>query len=175
MELMQGAEHRALICSLVKAMRSEDSWAGETQIQKCVYFLQNLMAVPTGYEFILYKHGPYSFDLQRELAVMRARLQLDIEPRYNYGPSFTLGPRGELDIERVASHNSAIEFVAKKLSTKNVRSLERLSTVFFVQTENSDLDDNQVARRVNKLKPHIPIPTALEAVEEVNELRDMAS
>ena len=156
-------------------MRAQDSWAGETQIQKCVYFLQYLLNVPVGYDFMLYKHGPYSFDLQRELAIMRARLLLDVEPRYPYGPSFTLGLRGELDLDRVAQHDDAIEFVAEELSTKDVRSLERLSTAFLVQVDNPRTGIDQVARRINKLKPHINTPEARAAVVEVNELREKAS
>ena len=126
MEPMTQKERRALVCRLVKAMRDAGSWTGETHIQKCLYFLQNLMKVPAGYDFILYKHGPYSFDLQREMAVMGARFQLDVEPRYPYGPSVILGPRGELDLGLVSQYAAAVEFVARELSTEVVRSLERL-------------------------------------------------
>lgn len=172
---MQEAERRALICSLVKAMREEDSWVGETHIQKCVYFLQEMLNVPADYEYILYKHGPYCFDLQRELAVMRARLQLDVEPRYPYGPSLSLGPRGKLNLGRVARHKDAVNFVARKFSTKDVRWLERLSTAFFVQTENPSLKNNEVISQIRKLKPHIDTAKAREAIDEISQLKQMVT
>ena len=65
-----------------------------------------------GLDYILYKHGPYSFDLRSELAVMRARYQLDLKPRYPYGPSFILGSRGELNLDLVAEFEEAVKFVA---------------------------------------------------------------
>ena len=58
MATMNERERRALVCLLVKEMGQTDSWAAETHIQKCVYFLQEMMKVPVGYDYILYKHGP---------------------------------------------------------------------------------------------------------------------
>ena len=168
---MQDGERRALVCSLVKAMREEKSWVGETHIQKCVYFLQEMLKAPVGYDYILYKHGPYCFDLQRELAVMRARRQLSIEPRYPYGPSLCLGPRGEFNLHRAARHQDAVNFVARKFSTRDVRELERLSTAFFVQTRNPNLEGSAVVSRICELKPHIGDAEAWEAVSEISQLR----
>ncbi len=175
MTTMGQSERRALVCRLVKAMREAGSWTGETHIQKCLYFLQNLMNVPSGYDFILYKHGPYSFELQREMAVMGARFQLDLEPRYPYGPSVILGPRGENDLGLVSQYDTSVEFIAKELSTEVVTSLERLSTAFLVQLRYPDLKAQDVALEINKIKPHIPIPQARESVEEIDELRKRAA
>ena len=175
MATMGQTERRALVCRLIKAMREAGSWTGETHIQKCLYFLQNLMNVPAGYDFILYKHGPYSFDLQREMAVMGARFQLDLEPRYPYGPSVILGPRGEKDLGLVSRYDDAVEFVARELSTEVVLSLERLSTAFLVQLRFPGLGAQNVALKINEIKPHISIPQAREAVEEVDELRKKAA
>ena len=168
---MQLGERRALICSLVKAMHEDGSWVGETHIQKCVYFLQEMLKVPVGYDYILYKHGPYCFDLQRELAVMRARRQLTIEPRLPYGPSIRLGSRGEVNLDRVEQHSEAVSFVAGHFSNKDVRELERLSTAFFVKIQNPSLDDSQVVPRIRQLKPHIDDAQAREAVSEISQLR----
>ena len=172
---MKQLERSALICRLVDAMQLAESWAGETQIHKCVYFLQNLLDVPAGYDFILYKHGPFSFDLQRELASMMARLQLEVEPRRNHGPSFKLGLRGRLQLDRAERYDNAINFAAKELSTKDVRTLERLSTTFFVQSQNPGLNDYQIARRVNELKPHISTELGINAVKDVAAMRENAA
>lgn len=175
MNSMKEMERRALICSLVKEMRQTDSWAAETHIQKCVYFLQEMLNVPVGYEYILYKHGPYSFDLRRELAVMRARFQLDLEPRYPFGPSFTLGTRGELGLDRVIRYNVAVKFVATEISTKKVGGLERLSTALYARVENPGLTVWQAAQRINKLKPHISTTDAREAIDEIVQLQKIAA
>ena len=133
MERMNLPDRRALICHLVDKMRENDSWAGHTHIQKSVLFLQELFGVPMGYEFVLYLHGPFSFELRNDLALMRARLQLDVEHRRGYGPSFILGTHGKPATESPTGYEDAIEFVARKLSWNDVRLLERLSTAFFLQ------------------------------------------
>ena len=171
MERMNPPDRRILICHLVDGMRQHDSWAGETHIQKCVLFLQNLVGVPMEYEFVLHLHGPFSFELRSELALMRARLQLDVEPHIGYGPSFTLGTRGKLAMKVRTGYETAINFVAKEISPGEVRQLERLSTVFFLQQADPSRGDAEVAAEVNRLKPHISVEQAHEAVVQVNDLR----
>ena len=171
---MTSGERRTLVSALVKTMRDKDSWAGETHIQKCIFFLQEMLNVPLGYQFVLYKHGPYSFDLRNELAAMRALLYLEVEPRSGYGPSFTLGHWGRKAAETSSSYSAAVEFVCHELSTRDVRSLERVSTAFFIQSEheNSELNRDDVAKQVSELKPHISFEEARDAVDEVAGLRD---
>jgi hypothetical protein len=64
---------------------------GETHMQKATFFLQELIKVPLGFEFLLYKHGPFSFDLRDELTFMRAQGFLRLEPQYPYGPTLVGG------------------------------------------------------------------------------------
>ena len=56
-----------VITRLIETLRERGSWCGETHVQKAAFFLQELMEVPTRFHFILYKHGPFSFDLRDEL------------------------------------------------------------------------------------------------------------
>ena len=174
MTTMEQKQRRALVCLLVKEMGQTDSWAAETHIQKCVYFLQEMLQVPVGHDYILYKHGPYSFDLRSELAVMRARYQLDLKPRYPYGPSFILGSRGELNLDLVAEFEEAVKFVATKLSVKTAGALERLSTALYVQAENPELTDEEATQRIHELKPHVKPPQAANAIDEIRKLRGCA-
>ena len=175
MKRLKVQERRSLICHLVEQMWKAGSWAGQTQIQKSVVFLQDLLGVPMGYDFILYKHGPFSFDLRSELAIMRIRLQLDVELHHQYGPSFTLGVWGKKAVEFPTTYYDAIEFVAKEISVKDTRSLERISTAFFLKAKYPSRSDSQTASEIHRLKPHISIPQALQAIEGVDELRRKAA
>jgi len=56
---MDRLQKAALITRLLQNLRSKHSWCGETHIQKAAFFAQELMEVPLGFEFILYKHGPF--------------------------------------------------------------------------------------------------------------------
>ncbi len=157
MERLNQTERRTLVCHLVDSMRQHDSWAGETHIQKCVMFLQKLMGVPTGYQFVLYLHGPFSFDLRK--------------PNPSYGPSFTLGVRGKLALRSLTGYEDAIGVIAKEVSVKDTRALERLSTAFFLLDGYPGRSPMQTAEELNRLKPHISVEQALQAIEGVNDLR----
>ena len=46
---MERLKKAAVVTTLVDQLRDEDSWCGETHVQKAVYFLQSLFDVPTGF------------------------------------------------------------------------------------------------------------------------------
>src|ERR1035437_1902213 len=94
---MKRLERAAIILQLTEDLRNHGSWCGETHIQKATYLLQELTGVPLAYSFILYKHGPFSFDLRDQITEMRADeiLVLESQPA-PYGPSIVAGPNGML-------------------------------------------------------------------------------
>ena len=179
---MEWSQRWGLVCNLVEAMVEAGSWVGETHIQKSTLFLQELLDVQMEYEFVLYLHGPYSFDLSEELAEMRARGVLDIEPRRDkYGPSFRLGHWGKRLDEWVSPpHNelngsktrAAVKFVAQNISTKTARELERIATAFFLRAKDPDRSVEETAQWINELKPHIPIEASRVAVRQVIQLKE---
>ena len=58
----------ALIVELVEKLHAQGSWCGETHVQKATYIVQDLAKLNIGYKFVIYKHGPFSFDLSSELS-----------------------------------------------------------------------------------------------------------
>ncbi|MCL6615411.1 MAG: hypothetical protein K6U03_12545, partial [Firmicutes bacterium] len=138
--------------------------------------------VPLGFEFILYKHGPFSFDLRDELTAMRADGFLDVrirETSYGPSPSFTPGQNHEIlsrySGEEVTRYERQILFVAKHLAPKGVAELERLGTALFVTCTEGAHDPGERARRIHELKPHISLEEARAAVETVDALRAEAA
>lgn len=178
MRAMQGMKRRAVLLSLIDEMSKKQSWCGETHVQKCVYFLQDMLEVPMGFDFILYKHGPFSFDLRDELTAMRADdlLQLDLQPPY--GPSLRPGPLAEDLIgfypKTIRQYKPSIEFLATHVSTRRVSELERLGTALYVTREVSSEASRKPlaahADRVNFLKPHISQQEARNALQELEKL-----
>ena len=74
MTKLEGWTQKALLAELIEKLQENGSWCGETHVQKCAYFLEDLLGVPVGCEFVLYKHGPYSFDLHDALIEMKVLL-----------------------------------------------------------------------------------------------------
>ena len=162
---------RAVILSLIGKLRESDSWCGETHLQKATYLLQEMSQVQTGFGFILWKHGPYSFGLHDELLVMQSAgwIELKIaDPRY--GPRFELTKTGEEFAKKHRSNNShcdkSVDYMAKQLGDKGVVDLERLATAYYVKS-NIKPRTEDLAASICELKPHIPPEKAAEALEAI--------
>ena len=93
---MERLQRASVLLTLNEELRKAGSWAGETHMQKAVFFLQELMNIPLDFDFVLYKHGPFSFDLRDELTFMRAQGYFRLEPQYPYGPTLVGGEKSEL-------------------------------------------------------------------------------
>jgi hypothetical protein len=175
---MERLERASVLLALVEALRSRGNQAGPTHLQKSVYCLQELLGVPLGLRFILYKHGPFSFDLRRDVGGMFADsiLTWELQP-YPYGPSLKPGPLSGLlkrqfpaPAKRFADQ---IAFVAEKLAPKRVVELERLGTALYV-TLQGKVEGEQRAARICELNPHISPAEAAAALAEVDTIREQA-
>ena len=169
--MLETTDRRAVVAQLVKRMRANGQWAGETHIQKALFFLQSMLKLPSPYKFVLYKHGPYSFDLHDDLGNMRANLVLDVKPQRPYGASFELGELGDVSIQRgknaVDRYNDRVEFVVGSLGNKDVRTLEQYATALFVKIDNPNSDNDMLKNIIMDLKPHISERLASEAIQSV--------
>ena len=165
----------AIVLSLTDDLKTAGSWCGETHLQKPVYLLQELTRVPLGFDFILYKHGPFSFDLRDALTAMRADYQLQIRANpIPYGPNLVTTEIGKKLQERFSSavekHRKEIDFTVAHLGSKSVTELEQLGTALYVNKEGDSRSIEQVARRVAELKPHIPMDVAREAADGIDKI-----
>jgi len=174
---MNPHENAAIVVELVARLRDGGSWCGATHLQKTAYFLKHLTGVPLDFDFILYKHGPFSFDLRGELSYLLA-LGL-LERKLNeppYGPSLQPGPRAHLLMERYRAaaeqYDREIGFIAEQLADKGVVALEKLGTALWVTLNTEATTDQDRADTMVELKRHIGPDEAREAVREVDQMRE---
>jgi hypothetical protein len=176
---MERLKRSAIVISLIEHLRKEESWCGETHIQKTTYFLQELLKVPMGFEFILYKHGPHSFDLNDELTAMRADMLVELKSQQPYGPSIVPGPTSEqlkrLFPKTLRKYQDKVVFIADHFSKCDVSELERLATAFFIITHETHIHNKEnIATYIHKIKPHISTKQALEAIDTENKIKKEA-
>ena len=173
--MIDGLEQQAIVVETIARLRSHGSWAGETHVQKSLFFLKNLLRVPLNYNFVLYKHGPYSFDLHHDVGKMRAYNFIGLEPRLPYGPSFTHGDMAGKLLTRfgrtIKKHEHAIEFIASNFGNANVRELERYATALFVDLEFPNETPAHLVKKITELKPHIDEEEAAVAVQSIEQLK----
>ena len=170
---------QALLLHLLERMKEKGSWSGETHLQKAVYVAQEVLGVPFGFDFILYKHGPFSFDLRDALAEMQAdRFIGQVFQAYPYGP--TLKPDANAPAlkdrfpKTIATHRSKIDFVADALSPYRAAELEGLATAIYVTRKSGTNDRRQRANALRAAKPHIDVQDAQRFVELADDLLSKA-
>ena len=170
---MERLQKVALLTAFAEKLREAGSWCGETHIQKATYFLQELLGVPTGFNFVFYKHGPFSFDLRDELTASRADGLLELEPReFPYGPSLAVTKYSSI-IQNLYSdvldqYDKQLDFVTAKLGEKGVAKLEELATALYVSLEMPGKDVPEKANRIHELKPHISPANGRSAIETID-------
>lgn len=177
---MNKLAQEAVLVGLIERLHARGSWAGETHIQKATYLLRNILEVPFDFDFILYKHGPFSFELRDELTSMRADQLIDRAPQPPpYGPRILTTERGHV-LERrfqrtMARFGPRLDWIADQLGDAGVAELEQLATALWVTRElgeDASLTDRAVA--LNEIKQHVPVETAVIAVKKIDDLREEA-
>ena len=170
---MDRLERAAVLLRLVEELRKKGSPCGQSHLQKAAYFTQCLLDVPLGFRFVLYRHGPFSFDLRDECTSLRADCLLRFGPIRSWGPEIEATERKEyidgIFYARVDRYNEAIAFVAETVGDKGSTELERLGTALFVTLDGGcgwAIEDR--CRRVTELKPHITTEEARTAVEDID-------
>ena len=172
---MDRLERAALLLRLVDELRKKGSPCGHTHLQKATYFAQHLMDVPLGFRFVLYRHGPFSFDLRDECTALRADDLLRFGAIQSWGPEIEPTERKEY-IDGIFHHtlgryDESIAFVAETVGDKGSLELERLGTALFVTLDGESgpaIEDR--CRRVTEMKPHITAEKARTAVEEIDRI-----
>ena len=169
---MKTVNQVAILLALDRQMEKQGSWCGETHLQKAMFFLQALADVPAAFDFVLYKHGPFSFDLRNELTGLRADGLMKLHPQpAPYGPSILTTETGDHYVDNrrsnLGKYEESIRFVAEQLADKGVSELERLSTALYVMLKHHDISSAEKAERIAELKPHIDLTEAREAIEQV--------
>lgn len=166
---MNRLQRAALLCHLTDALREAGSWCGETHLQKAVFLLDEGRQVPLAYRFVLYKYGPFSFDLREDVGELRAEGFLGLEPPpAGYGPRLEVGRRGRQVMQRfsptIEQYADAVAEVVEFVGTRGVSGLERLATgVYLVLREGGDADE-ALAQKLCGIKPHVSETGALDAV-----------
>jgi hypothetical protein len=172
---MKTRKREALITALAEKLVDHGSWCGETHLQKATFLLQELLEVPTEYEYRLHNYGPFSYDLRSDLTEMRGDELLVLVPQPRpYGPKLLPGKRAEQIKasfpKTLRRYEQQLDWVGDKISAKGVGTLERLTTAYWVTKHDPGASAADRAKQLQEIKPHVPVEAAQEAVETVDGL-----
>jgi len=169
----------AIVGALTDALVDEGSWAGETHVQKGTFFLQCAAYVPLGYDFIMYKHGPFSFSLRDDLVSFRADGLITLRPQAPYGPRLAMTDQGrrlrDTFPKTITRYNEEIRRVARFLNSRGVGELERLGTALYLRDSHQEWTDKELLSEMRKLKPHVREQQAATALADVRSFLELDS
>jgi hypothetical protein len=177
---MNSLVQQAVLLGLVRRLDEHGSWSGETHIQKTAYLARELLEIPFDFQFILYKHGPFSFELRGELEDMRVDGLLEQVPQGpRYGPRLLVSDRGrelETRLRRPAErYSQTLDWIVGKIGDRGVLELERLATALWVTRQATHpVPAKERARELVELKPHVESQAAVRNVNEIDQLLTLA-
>ena len=149
---MNQLHRHAILLSLTERLRELGSWCGETH-------------------YILYKHGPYSFELKDELTARLGDHLLTVKPANPYGAHLYPSEDAAAFLARFPNAREkyavAVEAVARKLGPKSVKDLERCATALYVLLNNPLDSSKKQATEIHRIKSHVTLVEAKAALEEV--------
>jgi uncharacterized protein YwgA len=167
-------EKHSLILAVIEKLRAHRSWTGRTHVQKAIFLLNEVAVAKVPFNFVLYKHGPFSFALERELEQMESYAAIASETvESGYGVILRPGRNAEFVKQQHRLSDSevdAIEKVACFVGRRNVADLERLASAVWIRSREGLGDSRLVAERIHQLKPHVSIADAEIADREISML-----
>ncbi|MBX9911577.1 MAG: hypothetical protein K2Z25_23085 [Beijerinckiaceae bacterium] len=152
----------AVDLELIARLKKAGSWCGETHVQKSMFLLSTFADSKLGYDFIIYKHGPFSFDFKDDLVILQSIGAVKLKSTVaGYGPSFEMHPMADAIRERsrdfIKKYTKAIDYVADKFGKNDVKYLEKITTAIFITQASPKDSDLDRAKKMYELKPHIPL------------------
>ena len=153
--------HKELRLAILHKVISELDDVGKTQMQKLAYFLQEAFNVPTKYHFKMHHYGPYSDELDTDMARLRITGYIDIQ-RDPQGYGFHITSRDDNPPEEweglIEDYDESIDYVIRAFGNRKPAELELAATIHFVNNLAPGASKEDVLKTVKALKPRFVEP-----------------
>lgn len=161
-------KHRYIL-EAIENLRMAHSWTGRTHVQKTLYLVKETVIRNLPFEYVLYRHGPYSFDVDRELEEMLSYEAISLMSKGEYGPTLFPGS-GAVIVTRESNMQEdqlqGIDEIASFVGDRDVIKLEALATAMWIRCREAIGDNSGVLQRLSELKPHLEDAVASKGVED---------
>lgn len=167
------------VALVVQEMNNRDRPLTKTALQKLVYILQQWKRVPAGYTYRMYRHGPYSGMLGRDLDVLAEMGVIEVVPLGDRAVDIRPGPNCRQMAERAGALLDAgvrdVEGVIEQFGSLSARDLElRTSAIYAAQEVAADGHRptlELVEERLGQLKPAFHPGEARYALKQLERLQ----
>jgi hypothetical protein len=151
---MSDFEGYSIVLRTVRGLNAAMSWTGKTHVIKALYVASTKAELP--FEFVLFKHGPYSFDANDAIEQMSAVGLLSLTATPPYGVQLKPG-QFESVLSEIVDPNTveAIDLAVELVGNGGVQELEALATSIWVAKNLQPANDEVWSKEVKSLKPHL--------------------
>lgn len=166
----------ALLLEAIEQFRSNEELPKRTHIQKAFFFLQTMGMPGFPFSFILYKHSPFSPDVESELDEMKSYGAICYDSRPGFSQVLQPGAYASA-LKQKAQLNpeekSAIASICRFLARKPLNEIELLGTVAWIKAHEHIKSVDEIASRLQVLKPHVSRSDAMRSAGEVERVRNV--
>ncbi|MFQ5799919.1 MAG: hypothetical protein ACE5H0_14670 [Bacteroidota bacterium] len=170
--------------SLPESLKREFRWAmlykliellgdaGKIKVQKLAYFLQESFHVPMGYAFFMHYYGPFSEEVENDLAKLRAMGYITswLDPE-GYGFHLKVASGGERRWkELLGEYQGAVEKIVTLYGDLDATGLELRATILCVWRSSTE-DVQRLRQEVRAWKPKFSFAEIQSAFEELQNAR----
>jgi len=152
-----------IVLRSVRGLNASNSWTGKTHVIKTLYIASTKVNLP--FDFVLFKHGPFSFDANDAIETMSAVGLLSLTATPPYGVRLKPGRyESVLNEELEPATLAAIDDAVRLVGNVGVQELEALATSVWVAERNGFGNDEDWLKAVKELKPHLADKLVTEAI-----------
>jgi hypothetical protein len=159
----------AFLLEAIEQFHSNGELPKGTHLHKAMFFLR-AMGVPVPFSFILYKHGPFSLDVESELAEMKSYYATCPDSRPGFSQVLQAGINAQSlrqKVQLTPEERRAVAQVCKFLAGKPLMEIEVLATAAWIKSNEQFRTSDEMARRLHLLKPYVSPHEATERVGEI--------
>ena len=141
-----------------------------THVQKAMFLLRTMDTPQFPFSFILYKHGPFSPDVESELGEMKSYGAICYDSRPGFSQVLQPGTnalRLKQKVQLEPEARAAVAQVCRFLARKPLFEIELLATAAWIKTNEQIRSLDEIASRLQVLKPYVSRPEAIRSAGEI--------
>lgn len=144
-----------------------------THLQKAMFLLRTVNVTEVPFSFILYKHGPFSLDVESELSEMKSYCAICSDLRPGLSQVLQPGTKAPLLRQKVQlrdEERAAVAEVCRFLARKPLVEIELLATAAWIKANEQPGSLDAIADRLQVLKPYVSRPEAMRTSGEIENI-----
>lgn len=153
---MEGSQRQAILWTLIHLVQEMGTIRlGKIRLQKLVYFLQEAKRVPLGYSFRLHHYGPYSVDLEDDIADLTLKGYVTVTADvggYGYDVEAESEAPDGADV-RTAQYMGVLRDLCDDFGERGRAVLELMATIHFANSIIGAPSGEKLVQEVKLLKP----------------------